>query len=280
MPEVTFARQGGEPTLTGVDFSFLAGRRAPTHAPGAGKSRCLGTRIQTTCSTLLDDEWCEFFASAEQFPGGAQHGRSGRTCHDRRYRVDKGGKPTHDRRHAGGAACSGGAAGAGIPSSSAWAVNSAIGDHPVEVLSASAATRSGARFIQLIPIAVSASNADGRSFLQWERPVTDPVGQGPSSGAASRPGLFDEWVCRDASAGSTCRCSTQPPRIVAVGVPPAVVHIFSSRRRCARPGAQRRPVLVGDHFVVSRGDPLGNIREQPMLDLVGSECQQGWQLGR
>src|SRR5580658_8043795 len=54
-PEVTFAWQGGEPTLMGVDFF----RRVVQLQQRYAEERKIANSIQTN-GTLLDDTWCEF----------------------------------------------------------------------------------------------------------------------------------------------------------------------------------------------------------------------------
>lgn len=90
VPEVTFAWQGGEPTLMGLDFYKQAVGYQQKH-------KKVGMRIYNALQTnavTLDDDWCEFFARNDFLIGvsvdGPQH------LHDA-YRVDKGGAPTFDK---------------------------------------------------------------------------------------------------------------------------------------------------------------------------------------
>src|ERR1700679_2122642 len=57
-PEISFAWQGGEPTLLGVDFFHKAVRLQDQYAEG----KKISNAIQTN-GTLLDDEWCEFLSA-------------------------------------------------------------------------------------------------------------------------------------------------------------------------------------------------------------------------
>lgn len=63
--QVTFAWQGGEPTLRGLDFYRDAVRLQRKHAPA--DKRIINT-LQTN-GTRLDDEWCRFFASNDFLVG-------------------------------------------------------------------------------------------------------------------------------------------------------------------------------------------------------------------
>ncbi len=90
VPEVTFAWQGGEPTLMGLDFFKLAVELQQ-------KYRKPGMRIYNalqTNGTLINDEWAQFFHENDFLIGLSIDGP--RELHDA-YRVDKGGKPSFDR---------------------------------------------------------------------------------------------------------------------------------------------------------------------------------------
>ncbi len=88
-PVVSFAWQGGEPTLLGVDYfrSLVA----------IQKKYANGKRIQNAFQTngvLLNDDWCAFFNENEFLVGISIDGPH--ELHDT-FRVDKGGRPTFDR---------------------------------------------------------------------------------------------------------------------------------------------------------------------------------------
>src|SRR5512135_663985 len=93
-PEVTFAWQGGEPTLMGIEFFRRAlGYQRRYARPG---QRVVNT-IKTN-GTLIDDEWGRFFRENDFLVGISIDGP--RRLHDA-YRIDKGGKPTFDGVMAG-----------------------------------------------------------------------------------------------------------------------------------------------------------------------------------
>ncbi len=86
---ISFAWQGGEPSLLGVDFFRKVIALQQKYANGK--------QIENTFQTngiLLDDQWCDFLARNRFLVGlsidGPEH------LHDR-YRVDKGGAPTFDK---------------------------------------------------------------------------------------------------------------------------------------------------------------------------------------
>jgi uncharacterized protein len=89
VPVVTFAWQGGEPTLLGLDFFRRAVELQDRYAGG----KRIENGFQTN-GILVDDEWARFFAEHEFLVGLSIDGP--RELHDR-YRVDRGGKPTFDR---------------------------------------------------------------------------------------------------------------------------------------------------------------------------------------
>jgi len=88
-PEITFAWQGGEPTLLGVEYFQRVVELEKKYAGG----RPVNNTLQTN-GTKLDHEWCRFFREHNFLVGLSVDGP--RTLHDT-YRVDKGQKPTFDR---------------------------------------------------------------------------------------------------------------------------------------------------------------------------------------
>jgi uncharacterized protein len=89
VPVVTFAWQGGEPTLLGLDYFRRVVELQRRHAAG----RRIDNAIQTN-GILVDDEWAAFFAENRFLTGVSIDGP--RELHDG-YRVDRGGAPTFDR---------------------------------------------------------------------------------------------------------------------------------------------------------------------------------------
>lgn len=88
-PEITFAWQGGEPTLLGVEYFQKVVELEKKYAGG----RRVHNALQTN-GTKLDREWCRFFREHGFLVGLSLDGP--RSLHDT-YRVDKGGKPTFER---------------------------------------------------------------------------------------------------------------------------------------------------------------------------------------
>ena len=87
---VTFAWQGGEPTMLGVEFFEKAVALQKQHCPE-------GVRIENAFQTngmLLDDDWGAFLAREDFLVGISVDGP--RPIHDR-YRRDRAGRPTFDK---------------------------------------------------------------------------------------------------------------------------------------------------------------------------------------
>jgi uncharacterized protein len=88
-PQVTFAWQGGEPTLLGLDFFRKVVQLQQKYT--AGK------KIENTFQTngiLLNDEWCQFFKENNFLIGLSIDGPE--NIHNK-YRVNKSGKPTFQK---------------------------------------------------------------------------------------------------------------------------------------------------------------------------------------
>jgi uncharacterized protein len=89
-PVVTFAWQGGEPTLLGVEFFEKALQYQKQYAPpGVEVQNCLQTN-----GTLLDEEWCRFLAAEDFLVGISIDGP--RELHDA-FRSTRADGPTYDR---------------------------------------------------------------------------------------------------------------------------------------------------------------------------------------
>ena len=87
--QVSFAWQGGEPTLLGIPFFERVVELQKKHAAG----KTIDNAFQTN-GTLLNDEWGEFLARNKFLIGLSVDGPE--EIHDT-YRVDKGGQPTFAR---------------------------------------------------------------------------------------------------------------------------------------------------------------------------------------
>lgn len=249
---VIVAWQGGEPTLMGLEFfrravALVERRRRP--------GMTIEHTIQTN-GTLLDDAWCAFFAEHGMLVGISIDGPA--AMHDR-YRVDKGGKPTFERvmrglrmlqRHH-------------VPFNVLTTVHHANGDAPLDVYRF-LRDDVGAAWMQFIPI-VERSGAPG-----------DATVSGRSVGAAQYgrflTAIFDEWVRRDVG-----RVFVQTFEAAArrwMGVPSGMC-VFEPTCGLAVALEHTGDVYSCDHFV-EPAHRIGNIREQPLIELVASPPQRAF----
>lgn len=251
VPEVTFAWQGGEPTLMGLPFFERVVELQRRHARG---KRIVNT-LQTN-ATLLDEAWCRFFKAHGFLVGVSLDGP--RELHDA-YRVDKGGHPTFDQVMAGLALLRR----HGVEHNILACVHAANAERPLEVY----------RFLR---------DEVGTRFIQFI-PIVEPEGGGPGVSACSIGAeqygaflcaVFNEWVRRDVG-----RVFVQIFD-VALGIwagQPAGLCIFAETCGDALALEHTGDLYSCDHFV-EPAYRLGNIRETPLIELVASERQR--QFGR
>ena len=243
VPEVTFAWQGGEPTLMGLPFFKRAVELQQQYAKP-------GMRIYNSFQTngvLLDEEWCRFFREHDFLIGISLDGP--RDLHDA-YRVDKGGQPTFERVMRGVRLMQQHR----VEFNVLTCVHAANADHPLDVYRF-LRDEVGTPFIQFIPI------VEPRDLT---RSVT-----GEQYGAFLTA-IFDEWVRRDVG-----RMFVQLFD-VALGVwsgSRAGLCIFEETCGSALAMEHNGDVYSCDHFV----DPayyLGNLERLPLVEIVESEQQQ------
>ncbi|MBC8873427.1 MAG: anaerobic sulfatase maturase [Planctomycetes bacterium] len=245
--EITFAWQGGEPTLMGVEFYERAVELQRKLVPA-------NKRIQNTIQTngvLLDDRWCEFLRANRFLVGLSIDGPA--ELHDR-YRRDKQGRPTFEavlrglkllEKH-------------GVEYNLLIAVNRHNGDHGRRVYTY--LRDNGAHFVQFIPIV--------------ERRA---VGTNPVSSRSVQPEqfgdflieVFDEWIHRDV--GRVYVQIIEEAVRAWLGLEPALC-LF--RRQCGRAIVLEHngDLYSCDHFV----DPnykLGNIHDRPIIELANGDGQ-------
>jgi uncharacterized protein len=251
--EITFAWQGGEPTLMGLEFY----RQAVAYQQ---KYKRPGMHILNAFQTnalLLDDSWCEFFFEHDFLIGISLDGP--RELHDA-YRVDKGGRPTFDRvmqgvdllkQHR-------------VEFNILTTVHAANADYPVEVyrfLRDEVCTP----FVQLIPI-VERQNDTG---FQEGRQVT------ARSVTAEQYGkfmiaIYEEWVRHDV--GHVFVQLFDVALAAWVGDRPGLC-IFEETCGGALALEHNGDVYSCDHFVEPK-HLLGNLMDIPLSDIVMSPQQQ------
>ena len=261
-PEVTFAWQGGEPTLMGLDFFRRAVELQQQHANGK--------RVTNTFQTngiLIDDEWAAFLAEQGILVGLSIDGPA--ELHDARRR-DKGGRGTFDRvmrgmeclrRHE-------------VEFNTLTCVHRANADHPKEVYRFLRGHGSG--YLQFIPVverAAAAPRADGLTLVRPgdspEAAVT-PWSVLPEQYGRFLMGVFDEWVRKDV--GRTFVQLFDVSLEAWMGMSPSLC-LF--RETCGEAMALEHngDLYSCDHYVYPE-NLLGNILETPITALAASEQQQ------
>jgi uncharacterized protein len=176
VPEITFAWQGGEPTLMGLDFFHKAVDYQRKYRQPRQK---INNSLQTN-AVLLNDEWCQFFKQYNFLLGVSLDGP--RELHDT-YRVDKGGQPTFERvihgvrllqKHC-------------VEYNILACVNDRTAQHPLDVYHFFR-DEVAANFIQFIPIVEKTSNPG--------HPISARSVTGSAYGHFLTA-IFDEWVQSD-----------------------------------------------------------------------------------
>jgi uncharacterized protein len=248
VPEVTFAWQGGEPTLCGPEFFEKALELQKKYCrPGM----VIYNTIQTN-GTLLDARWCDFFRKNRFLVGISIDGP--KELHET-YRTDPSGNGSFDRVMRGLSLLKKHR----VEFNVLCTVNRANGDHPVEVYRFLRDT-AGAGFIQFIPV-VERDPATGEVAPWSVRP--DQFGR-------FLAGVFDEWVRHDVA-----RVYVQhfDAALANWYGEPHGICVFSPVCGHAMVIEHSGDVYSCDHFV--DGDYLlGNIMTDPLERLVNSPRQE------
>lgn len=267
-PEITFAWQGGEPTLLGVEFFQRIVEIQKRFTPS-------GVRIVNSLQTngvLLDDAWCEFLREHQFLVGLSIDGPA--ELHDR-YRYDKKGRPTFQavhnalkllKKH-------------GVEFNALVVVNRHNGTSGKRVYTY--LRDNGIQFLQFIPIVerlgVGAhpetindvqTKKSARSECEHESLVSSRSVL-PEQYGDFLIEVFQEWVRRDV--GRVFVQIFDQALSAWMGHEPSLC-IF--RRRCGRALAieHNGDLFSCDHFVEDEYR-LGNIHELPIVELANSDRQ-------
>jgi uncharacterized protein len=272
-PTVTIAWQGGEPTLMGLDFFRRSVELARKHA---GPGTTIEHTIQTN-GTLLDEEWCAFFADNDFLVGLSIDGPA--EIHDR-YRVDKGGKPTFGRVLRAARLLQA----AGAEFNVLCTVHAANGDRPLDVYRFFR-DEIGARYIQFIPIVERATAEllrlanEGWGDRHHDRPLYVQDGDlvtersiRPEQWGAFLMAVFDEWVRRDVGTVFVQGFDSALGSWVGIG---ASMCIHAETCGNALALEHNGDLYSCDHYV-EPAYRLGNIRDEHMLTLVASQQQRAF----
>jgi uncharacterized protein len=263
-PEVTFAWQGGEPTLLGVEFFRRVVELQQKHARR-------GMRIVNSLQTngvLLDVEWTTFFRENDFLIGISIDGPG--ELHDR-YRYDRKGNPSSDAVMRGMRLLRD----ENVQFNVLTVVNRHNGDSGRRVYTY--LRDNGAEHIQFIPIVE-------RKGVGRHAECLDEAGKAQASldelvsSRSVRPEqfgrflieVFDEWSRRDV--GRVFVQIFDQAFSAWVGVEPSLC-VF--RKQCGRALAieHNGDVFSCDHFV-EPDYKLGNIHDLPLIEMAGSEAQR------
>ncbi len=266
---VSFAWQGGEPTLAGLDFFHHAMELQRRYSTG----KKIENAIQTN-GTLLDDKWCSFLAENKFLVGISIDGPA--HLHDA-YRVDRGKKPTFERVIAGiellKKHC--------VDFNTLTTVHRRNSRSPLEVYRFLRNIGSG--FIQFIPIVERNAVAAIKDGL-WLAPPPNPEESAlmdsqvtewsvrPADYGAFLCTIFDEWVQRDVGRVFVQQFDSALANWVGE---PAGVCIFNEKCGRALAIEHNGDVFSCDHYVYPRYK-LGNLLNDSLGAMVGSTQQRAF----
>jgi serine-type anaerobic sulfatase-maturating enzyme len=256
---VTFAWQGGEPTLMGLDFfRRVAALQDRYRRPGM----TFENTIQTN-GTRIDAAWAAFLAEHGYLVGISIDGP--RPLHDGN-RVDKGGNATFDdvmrglrllQEHK-------------VEFNVLTTVNRLNGDYPLEVYRF-LRDEVGTDWMQFIPV-VERVDEQGRP---------DPMRGMSASVRSVRPeqfgrfltAIWDEWIHNDV--GRVYVQTFEAAIRNHFGAAGSGLCVFNETCGAGLALEHNGDLYSCDHFVEPE-HRLGNIRQVPMVDLVGSPQQQAF----
>jgi uncharacterized protein len=187
--QVSFAWQGGEPTLLGVPFFERVVELQQQYANG----KTVDNAFQTN-GTLLDDEWGEFLARNKFLIGTSVDGPE--EIHDA-YRVDKGGQPTFARVMRG----LGVLKKHGVEFNTLTVVNRKNSYYPRDTYRF--LKEIGSRYLQFIPVVEQIAEQPDHSGLVLIKPYSQQKATVSEWSVEALQfgrfliGVFDEWVLSD-----------------------------------------------------------------------------------
>ncbi|MCA8995356.1 MAG: anaerobic sulfatase maturase [Planctomycetaceae bacterium] len=264
-PEITFAWQGGEPTLLGIEFFERVVRLQRQYARPRQK---IANALQTN-GVLLDETWAAFFKEHQFLIGLSIDGPV--ELHDR-YRYDKKGRGSFAAVHSALKLLKR----TGVDFNALVVVNRFNGDHGKRVYTY--LRDNGVQYLQFIPIVERrGTGVHGEDEIPTPAPREEERWDHLVSSRSVRPHqfgrflikVFDEWVKRDIS---QVFVQIFDQALAAwLGLEPSLC-VF--RRECGRALAieHNGDLYCCDHFV----DPehqLGNIHDLPIVELANSRQQ-------
>ena len=266
VPEISFAWQGGEPTLLGVGFFRKAVELQRQYANG----KRISNAIQTN-GTLLDDEWCAFFSENQFLVGLSIDGP--RELHDR-YRVDKRQQPSFDavirgldllKKH-------------NADFNTLTVVNRVNSQRPLEVYRF--LQEIGSQYLQFIPLVERLPQKQASMPLDLAEPPVpgDANDAGPVTSwsvEARQYGeflvrIFDEWVRKDVGRTFVQLFDMALGQWMGLG---SSLCVFAERCGAAMAMEHNGDLYACDHYVYPRYK-LGNLLNQSLVEMAGSEQQR------
>ena len=265
VPEISFAWQGGEPTLLGVRFFERVVSLQQKYADG----KTITNALQTN-GTLLTDEWGAFLARNNFLVGLSVDGP--RELHDA-YRVDKQGRSSFDRVMAGLEVLKK----HGVEFNTLTVVSRKNSQKPLETYRFLREIGSG--FIQFIPLVERSAHAplqteNGLIQLslaapgETRSPVTDWSVRSEDFGTFLCT-IFEEWVRQDV--GQTF-VQTFDVALGAWAGMGSSLCVFGETCGTALAMEHNGDVYSCDHYVYPKYR-LGNIRDSTIAQMVGSPQQ-------
>ncbi len=260
--DLSFAWQGGEPTILGVDYfrNIVALQRK--YANGKRISNALQTN-----ATLLNDEWCEFLAENSFLVGVSIDGPE--AIHDR-YRVDRGHRPTFRKvmngieelqKHR-------------VEFNTLTVLQRYNVKHPLEIYAFLKNT--GSTYLQFIPAVEREANEAGEDGLDLVSP--DSAQDAKVTPWSVRPGdlgeflvtIFEKWVRNDV--GRIFVQHFDAALAAYAGYPPGLC-VFSETCGDALALEHNGDLYACDHFVYPQYR-LGNILTDSISRMVSSPEQR------
>jgi uncharacterized protein len=267
VPEITFAWQGGEPTLMGLDFFRRIVELQKKYQP---PGRTIVNALQTN-GVLLDDEWCEFFKTEEFLIGLSIDGPA--ELHDK-YRYDKQGRGSFDsvmralnrlKQHS-------------VEFNVLVVVNRHNGDHGRKIYTY--LRDNGVQYVQFIPIVERRGvGVHGEELVTLDsQSVPSPADLVSSRSVLPEQygdfliEVFEEWLLRDV--GRVFVQIFDQALSAWSGIEPSLC-VF--RRQCGRALALEHngDLYSCDHYVEPEYK-LGNIHELSIVELADSAQQRAF----
>ena len=262
--QVSFAWQGGEPTLLGIPFFERVVELQEKYAGG----KSVDNAFQTN-GTLLDDQWGEFLARNKFLIGLSIDGPD--ELHDA-YRLDKGGQPTHARVLRG----LGFLKKHGVEFNTLTVVNRKNSYHPLKVYRF--LKEIGSKYLQFIPVVEQQASAPDPNGLVLLKPYARQETQvsewsvEPLQFGKFLSAVFDEWVRQDVG-----RVFVQAFDVALeswAGVPQSLC-VFSPQCGQALVVEHNGDLYSCDHFVYPE-NKLGNILERTLQGMLHSQQQKNF----